>query len=1177
MRLSKAPRPTIGILAGWQFYRTATNLSYLMPIFRGMSRAAQILDCNVLFGCGIGPSASPSDPYRPAWPEAADEQDFVPIGPWNVHALIVAAPLHSPARAKYLQQLRSAGLPVLFIGSGEPGPTIQANNTAGIFAAVKHLVDHGRRRIAFLAGSSDDLLGDSGQRLNTFRQVSADFGLPQDNRLIVYGRHVYDGGFASAQQILASGADFEALIASNDESAIGAMDALSQAGRRIPEDVAVIGFDNRLEGAVHQPALTSVHVPLFNMGYQAVDQMYRHLTLEQPLAESTEVDTYLVIRSSCGCGGGTSTQMSITTQQPLFQQIASKIQKQAFDLSENETLTLCQNLTEAFEISCNSDSRGAFFATLDDVLERTVKSQDGAHIWQDAISMLGMSLKESDSAPLGRDMLDEARVAISAQMQQQYRQHVLNERWNSSRLSLLTARLLTALEEKQIYEILARYLPDLGIELANVIIFEGEGDDPFAWSVLRNALNAEEPMRRFRSQDYPPEGQFSEGCSYQLTLVPLTDQTGQIGFMVFDTGQLNLFGAIVQQLGSALNTARLYRQATEARQAAEEANRLKSRFLSTISHELRTPLNLVVGLSGLLLEEGEEEFSSLPERTRRDIERIFAYAQYLGGLINDVIDLASSGAGRLRLQWEAVDLNETLRIISDSGAQLAQDKGLKWRTEFPDEPIWVWGDRTRLRQVTLNLVSNAVKFTAHGEVCLKLTRANSQARISVRDTGLGIPEEERDRIFEAFHRSERSLAGGYPGLGLGLSICKTIIEMHGGQVGVESSGIEDQGAEFWAALPEFRAQETQQPKVIAAGEEKTILLLFQSPADRQYLRERLQQQQVKLREVPLDKPQEWQTLLAISPPQAIVLEIDDKSNLAWRAMKMIKDLPSVQDIPVMFYSTSDQGESLLKLDYLTKPIEPEALLRALDQNLTLPETDAQTVRTFLVVDDDINTLEMHARLLRLHSDTNRVLAAQNGREALNLLLKEKVDLVLLDLQMPEMDGFAVLQAMHEAPWTRNIPVIVISGKDLTEEDLARLNEGVAVVLRKGIFAANETISQINTVLERKRRLSMDAQRLVRMAMVYIHENYAQAITRSDIARHINIAEDYLTFCFRQELGTTPIKYLQRYRIHQAKKMLKETTLSVTEIALAVGFSDSGYFSRVFHRETGSPPETFRRI
>ncbi len=1172
----KNHRPTIGVLAGWQFYRTATNLSYLMPIFRGISRAGKVFDVNLLFGCGIGPSANPGDPYRPAWPEADEEQDFVPIGPWNVDGLIVALPLHSPARANYLQQARAAGLPVLFIGSGEPGPTIKANNAAGITAAVNHLVDHGRRRIAFVAGSSDDLLGDSGQRLKTFRQVSAEFGLAQDERLIVYGRHVYDGGFAGAQQIIASGVAFDALIASNDESAIGAMDALKQAGRRIPEDVAVIGFDNRLEGTVQQPAMTSVHVPLFNIGYQSVEQMVRHISHDQPLAEMIEVDGVLVVRQSCGCRSVAPLEVLMDRQQPVYTQIAEKIHKQAFDLSENESLDLCRNLTAAFEDSCRSEDPGAFRVALQEVLSRTQKSQDGAHIWQDAISMLSLTLKDQDDRSLGVRMLDEARAAISASMQQQYRQHVINERWSSSRLSLLTARLLTALEEKQIYDILARYLPDLGITFANVITFEPEGDDPFAWSVFRNALKPEKPLKRFHSRDYPPTGTFPEDSAYQHTLIPLTDQTGQIGYMVFDTGQLNLFGAIVQQLGSALNTARLYRQANEARQAAEEANRLKSRFLSTISHELRAPLNLVVGLSGLILEESEQESLVLPERVRRDIERVYAYAQHLGGLINDVIDLASSGAGQLRLQWEAVDLGETLRIIAESGAQLAQDKGLVWRTDFPAEPVWVWGDRTRLRQVALNLVSNAVKFTSHGEVCLKLTHADGQVKISVRDTGMGIPAEEQERIFEAFHRSERSLAGGFPGLGLGLSICKTIIEMHGGKIGVESSGVEDTGAEFWATLPEYTAREKQVSPFSGQSEEKTILLLFQYPSDRQYLKERLRQRGTKLVEAPLDRPKEWQALLAVSPPQAIVLETDEESNQAWRAMKMIKGLPFAQEIPVMFYRASDQGESILKLDYLTKPIEPDALLRALDQNLTLAEAEAQTVRTFLVVDDDVNALEMHARILRLHSASNRVLAAQNGREALNILLKEKVDLVLLDLQMPEMDGFAVLEAMHEASWTRNIPVIVITGKDLTEDDLARLNEGVAVVLQKGIFAAEETILHISTVLEKKRRLSMDAQRLVRSAMVFIHDNYAQPITRTDIARTINITEDYLTFCFRQELGTTPIKYLQRYRIHQAKKLLVDTNLSVTEVALAVGFSDSGYFSRVFHRETGLSPETFRR-
>lgn len=1187
-QLSGISRPTIGVLAGWQFYRTATNLSYLAPIFRGMSRAAHAMNCNLLFGCGIGPSASPSDPYRPAWPVPSEEQDFVPVGPWNTHGLIVAAPLHSPARAEYLQQVRAAKFPVLFIGSGEPGPTVMTNNRTGIRQAVQHLVEHGRRQIAFLAGSADDLSGDSGQRLEAFQSACSEFGLEQDPRRVVYGRHVYDGGFAGAQQMLANKTVFDALIASNDESAIGAMDALKQAGWRIPEDVAIIGFDNRLEGAVQQPGLTSLHVPLFDMGYHALKQMVQHLTLGLPLPQLTELDTHLVVRQSCGCEAvhlaentGRSTQTKVYSHsEQIFQSIATRIQKQAFDLSDEEILVLCRQLTESFENSLETNSPMPFRAALTEAIERTLQSEDGVHIWQEAISLLARNLTPPliINLSLAHIFLDEARVTISAQMQHQHRRYVLQERWASSRLSLLTARLLTALDEQKIYDILARYLPDLEIEFAQIGLFKPEGDNPYAWSILRDALRPAQAQQCVRSQNFPPASLLLAERPFQLTLIPLTDQTGQIGFMAFDAAHLNLYGAIVQQLSSALNTARLYRQANEARLAAEEANRLKSRFLSTISHELRAPLNLIVGLSSLVLEESEEQATPLPPTTRHDIERVYAYAQHLGGLIGDVIDLASSGAGQLRLQYEALNLSEILQVVTESGQQLALDKGLVWRASLPENGPWVWGDRTRLRQVALNLVNNAIKFTASGEVSLLLESRDGQAWLTVRDTGLGIPAEEQARIFEAFHRSERSLAGGYPGLGLGLAICKTLVEKHGGQIQVASSGMPGEGTVFLVKLPEISPPEQQNlPQTsMSPAAEKSILLLFQSPANHQRLAERIRQQGVRLLQAPLNQPTEWQTKLAVDPPNAIVLDVKDETGLAWRAMKMIKSLPSAKEIPVMFYSASAQGESLLNLDYLTKPIEPEALLRALDQNLTLSESAAQTVRTFLVVDDDVNALEMYARILRLHSASNRILVAQNGREALGILLKEKIDLVLLDLQMPEMDGFAVLQAMREAPWTHNIPVIVVTGKDLTEEDLTRLNEGVAVVLQKGLFATDETIAHISAALERKRRLSLDAQRLVRLAMLFIHENYTQPLTRSEIARRINIAEDYLTFCFRQELGTTPIKYLQRYRIHQAKKILKETSLNITEIAFAVGFSDSGYFSRVFHRETGLPPEAFRR-
>ena len=279
-------RPTIGVLAGWQYYRTATNLSYLAPVFRGISRAARDVGCNLLLGCGIGPSASPSDPLRPAWPVPSPETDFVPIGPWNTDGILVANPLHSQARSSYIQELISQGHPVLFIGSGEEGPTLVADNAGGIREAMRHLFDHGHRKIAFIAGSQSDMSGDSGDRFSAYQHFLNDNDIEVNPQLVAYGRHVYDGGYSAMQQILETGVPFTAVLASNDESALGAMQVLEKAGLKIPQDVAVIGFDNRLEGAVHEPGLSSVHVPLFDIGYQSLKVLHEHLVAGRRLEET---------------------------------------------------------------------------------------------------------------------------------------------------------------------------------------------------------------------------------------------------------------------------------------------------------------------------------------------------------------------------------------------------------------------------------------------------------------------------------------------------------------------------------------------------------------------------------------------------------------------------------------------------------------------------------------------------------------------------------------------------------------------------------------------------------------------------------------------------------------------------------------------------------------------------
>jgi signal transduction histidine kinase/AraC-like DNA-binding protein len=740
----------------------------------------------------------------------------------------------------------------------------------------------------------------------------------------------------------------------------------------------------------------------------------------------------------------------------------------------------------------------------------------------------------------------------------------------------LTAGLLAALDEMQVYDALARHLPAMGIHAAWIALFDADHDNPTAWYTLRDITSLAKPPIRCASHDFPPDGLLPEDRPFSLALFPLTGPHGQMGFVAFDAEHLHFSGAIAQQLATALNSAQLHREATEGRRLAEEANELKSRFLSMVSHELRTPLNLIVGLSGMLLRERDKGDEPMPEPYRRDVEHIYANAQHLGGLIGDVLDLASSGAGQLILANEFVDLGDTLRLVAEIGRQLALDRGLEWRAELPDTGPWVWGDRTRLRQIVLNLVNNAVKFTARGEVGLALESEAGSVTVSVSDTGLGIPPEEHSVIFDEFRRSERSRALGYRGLGLGLAICRRLVELHGGTIGVRSSGTEGAGSTFYFTLPSVQLPGSQAsaPASWPLTAENALVLTHRAESG-QRLQEQLARRGIAVQTAFVDGSGDWLSHLVTTSPGAVVVEASAVSDEGWSVLKAIKAHHGTRHLPVIFCALSPDAGSMLEVDYLTKPIDPGDLTQALDRQWPLPGAARQN-KTILVVDDDPGTLDMHARIVHAHSPDHRVFRARNGREALDLLQQKQVDLVLLDLMMPELDGFAVLEAMRERETMRDVPVIVITGQMLTADDIARLNQGVATVLSKGLFSLEETLAHVDTAIKRTRELSAQAQHLVRQAMAYIHEHYAEPISRQDLAGHVALSEDYMTFCFRKELGVTPIAYLNRYRVHQAKQLLADPLKSVTEIALEVGFSDSGYFSRVFRREVGVSPEAYRQ-
>jgi signal transduction histidine kinase/DNA-binding LacI/PurR family transcriptional regulator/AraC-like DNA-binding protein len=1192
-RTSGRHQPTIGVLAGWQFFWTATPLTYLSPLFRGIRAAARARGCNLLLACGMGPTASPDDPLRPAWPALASDVDFVPVGPWNTDGLLIANPLISKARSQYIQKLRDDGHPVVFIAQGERGPTVSADNESGITQAIQHLVAHGHRQIAFIAGNPDDVEGDSGDRLKAYRAAMQHFGLAVDLRLVVAGHHTSSSGYRAMRQILESAVKFTAVLASNDESAIGAMQALHEAGLRIPQDVAIIGFDDRAEALVQSPPLTSVHVPLVKLGYQALEFLLDSIEGHAPASEVSKVHTHLIVRQSCGClasglapvlAAGSEAAPSVeASRSSLAQVMTEAVLAEAQRLSADAIRPLCEGLVGACLSEAEAPESNELQSCVADILRQTELAGDDVQIWQSAISVLRRHVPELCPSVPGAewharvvDALDRARLFISEGLRRQHWQYVVDQMWRTDRIGQLTAQLLTALDRPQVFEVLARHLPAMGIEQAAVAFFEPEGNDPVAWSRLHNISHLVAGPIRFRTREFPPVEWVPEGQEFGLALLPLVIRGQQHGFVAFDTAHMELDGAIARQLAAALNTAQLYTQASQGRQLAEEANRLKGRFLSTVSHELRTPLSLIVGLSEILLQKGASQ-ASLPASVRQDLGQIRSNAQHLGWLIRDVLDLASSEAGQLRLTNDVLDLSQTLREVVDVGRRMAQDKGLAWRQAMPESGPWVWGDQTRLRQVALNLVSNAVKFTSQGEVRLDVDVGEGNVTVRVSDTGLGIPPQEQPYIFDEFRQSERTATRGYGGLGLGLAICKRLVELHGGHIAVESSGVEGAGSTFSFTLPTVAQPATlPDPQAPPAAGEAFVLLLANRSENGERLHRHLVEQGFDLRVVWADQSDDWLSPLALKPPGAVVLDVSLAPKQGWDLLNLIKSNPAIRDAPVLFYSLAPGGGSVFEVQHLTKPVGVTELASALSRHGLLTD-ETQANQAVLIVDDEPAILDMHARIVQAHWPGCQIIKARNGREALEALRRGKPNLMLLDLMMPELDGFGVLEAMRTGEATRDIPVIVLTGQILTEKDMERLNQGVATVLEKGLFSVDETLAHIEAALVRKRKLGSDAQRLVRRAMAYLHEHYTEPLSREALARHVGMSDDYLTYCFRQELAMTPIAYLNRYRVHQAKSLLAASDKNVTETALAVGFSDSGYFSRIFRREMGVSPDAYRRI
>ncbi len=1186
-------RLTIGVLAGWQAYAGAPD-SFLHQLFHGIQAAAQAYDCNLLIAYGLG---SPRDITlgRPAWPLVVPEADFVPVGSWNTDGLIIAPPIApSEEMEAFFRRLQGEGYPLVFAGSGEQGPSVVPDNESGMQQVLEHLLSHSHRQIAFIAGHQDRPQGDSGHRLRAYLRFMHAHGLATDPDLTAYSAHTTEGGYRAMHRILQTHHPFTAVMASNDLAAVGAAQALHEAGLSIPDDVALAGFDDRIEARASIPRLTTVHYPVFELGYQSVILLLRYLSGEAQGIETIRVPTHLVVRESCGClpSERVADQLSslvgnephVWDEAQLIEALVTVTSEEIQRLSQKALHGLCAELVQGFHTSLTERDPAIFQRTFQRILNYTAAHDDNEHAWHAALTVLRQSHLSGPGTLLNAaevaQMLDRARIAISAIAQGHHARQVAQEAEFRYQLNQLTARLHTAQDEEEVFQALVDHLPIAGIRHVAVGLYEPAYDDPVAWCTLRAAPGEAHILSpRFATRTFPPPGLYPEDQPYHLAVAPLVTDRGLEGFIAFDMGNLDLCADIVLQIVPALRGARLYQAAVEGQRLAEEANRLKSRFLSMVSHELRTPLNLISGLTDLLLRQARGEGTQTVLANFEDLEQIYVNAQHLDALIRDVLDLSVSEIGELRLVREPLDLwADVIEPVAVIGHRMAQDKGLSWRTAIPQDLPSVYGDRVRLRQVLLNLVSNAVKFTTQGSITLSVQQTGGALTVSVTDTGLGVPREEQSVIFDEFRQSERTTSRGYGGLGLGLAICRRLVELHGGEIGVVSPGAVGEGARFFFTLPvpPSPPQVTSQP----SGEGPRVLLISQTPERHQVLVDYLTEQGIELLVTRPRGDPSWLPDISSGVPDAIVLDEEAISAQGWGLLSWVKQLTQVQGVPVLFFrlSEADDRGAVFEASHLTKPVNADTLAQVLRSHGLLQSLDEDQVpKRILIVDDEPAVLSIHARLVKAQLPDCQILTARNGLEALQVIRTELPDLVLLDLLMPELDGFGVIEAMQAHELSRQIPVVVLTGQTLSEADIARLNRGTVGVLSKGIYTVQETLHHIAAALAHTREPADEARRAALRAMAYIQAHYDEEISRADIAAHVGLSERHLNRCFRRETGLTPVSYLNRYRIRQAKALLQTRNMTVTEVATSVGFASSGYFARVFRRETGMSPREYQRL
>jgi signal transduction histidine kinase/CheY-like chemotaxis protein len=532
----------------------------------------------------------------------------------------------------------------------------------------------------------------------------------------------------------------------------------------------------------------------------------------------------------------------------------------------------------------------------------------------------------------------------------------------------------------------------------------------------------------------------------------------------FGTDEMRRVQQFMSAFATALDRRDLIVKLEESNRKLLDANRHKSVFLASMSHELRTPLNAILGFSELLIDAGNGQFP--PATRKRFLEQIHSSGKHLLGLINDILDLSKIEAGQMELRLQTIDIKDVVGEVASTVEPLAAQKKIQLRI-IDGGAGEITADPGKVKQMLLNLVSNAVKFTADGGiVTIETRRLDESVELSVTDTGIGIGSQDQERVFHEFQQVDSGVGRSQPGTGLGLTLTRRFARLHGGDVRLVSEP--GKGSVFTIVLPFTAHAEGARaggPEIFTGTKDSSrplILVVEDDPAAAELLTRQLERAGFRTE---VARTGNDAIAMAISrKPAAITLDILLPDLDGWEVLTRLKRETATSNIPVVVVSVVDNPElgiALGALDYFVKPVPARELINRLSR-IKFGRKQGEKPR-ILVVDDEAANREWLKRILEPAGFG--VILARGGREAIELAKSRKPDLVMLDLMMPEVTGFDVVEALRADEATKSTPIMVLTAKNLTEADIRQLNGHVSTILRRGSTGAADLLGLLRQVVD----------------------------------------------------------------------------------------------------------------